>query len=89
MSKYLINVTETYRVDTEEEVEQVLEEAKNSSQYELNKYNCVSKETKQKGEVVDTWYRLTLTKQFTAEKEPTRNVSITYGGDEGVLANAF
>jgi hypothetical protein len=79
MAKYLINVTETYRLDSEAEVEALLEEAKQSKEYELNKYNCVYKETKQKGEVVDSWYRLTLTKNFTSEKEPERSVDITYG----------
>ena len=37
------------------------------------------KERKAQGEVVDYWYRLTLTKAFTDEKEPDRDVQITYG----------
>ena len=44
MAKYLITTTETYRVDSEEAVEAILEEAKNDSNYTLVKYrlrnNC-------------------------------------------------
>ena len=38
-----------------------------------------NKERKAQGDVVDYWYRLTLTKAFTDEKEPDRDVQITYG----------
>jgi hypothetical protein len=79
MSKYLITTTETYRVDSEEQVEAILEEAKNDSNYTLEKYSSTYKERKAQGEVVDYWYRLTLTKAFTDEKEPDRDVQITYG----------
>ena len=79
MAKYLITTTETYRVDSEEKVEAILEEAKNDSNYTLVKYSSQYKEKKEKGEVVDYWYRLTLTKSFTDEKEPDRDVQITYG----------
>lgn len=78
MAKYLINVTETYRVDNEDQAARLIEEAKNSNQYTLSKYSCVHKERKQKGEVIDEWYRLTLTKVFDDEKEPFSNVEITY-----------
>lgn len=87
MSKYLINVTETYRVDTEPEVEQILEEAKAAKEYELTKYNCAYKEVKQKGEVIDDYYKLSLVKVFTSEKEPERSMQITYN-KEG-YDNAF
>ena len=79
MAKYLITTTETYRVDSEEQVEAILEEAKNDSNYTLVKYSSTYKERKAQGEVVDCWYRLTLTKAFTDEKEPDRDVRITYG----------
>lgn len=77
--KYLITTTETYRVDSEEEVEAILEEAKNDSNYSLVKYSSMYKEKKAQGEVVDSWFKLTLTKTFTDEKEPDRDVQITYG----------
>lgn len=79
MAKYLITTTETYRVDSEEAVEAILEEAKSDSNYTLVKYSSQYKEKKEKGEVVDYWYRLTLTKAFTEEKDPDRDVQITYG----------
>jgi hypothetical protein len=79
MAKYLITTTETYRVDSEEAVEAILEEAKNDSNYTLVKYSSTYKEKKEKGDVVDYWYRLTLTKAFTEEKDPDRDVQITYG----------
>lgn len=79
MAKYLITTTETYRVDSEEAVEAILEDAKNDSTYTLVKYSSTYKERKAQGEVVDYWYKLTLTKAFTDEKEPDRDVQITYG----------
>ena len=76
--KYLINVVETYRVDTEAEADQLIEEAKAVGN--LSKYSCVYKEKKQKGEVIEDWYRVTLTKTFNDEKEPDNVVHISYEG---------
>lgn len=76
--KYLIETTEIYRVDTEHEADILLEEAKASG--DLNKYSCTYKEKKSKGEVLESWYRVSLTKHFTDEKEPERNIFITYEG---------
>ena len=50
MAKYLINTTEVYRVDTEEEATELIEEAKKDSQYTLSKYSSVQKERKSGGE---------------------------------------
>lgn len=75
--KYLIETTEVYRVDSEEEAKIIIEEAKKTST--LKKYNCVSKERKQKGEIVDSWYRLTLTKAWDDEKEPCGATKVSYG----------
>lgn len=76
--KYLIEVIENYRVDTEHEADVLIEDAKASG--DLNKYSCIYKEKKSKGETIDSWYRVSLTKHFTDEKEPERNVLITYEG---------
>jgi len=76
--KNLIDVIETYRVDTEAEVQALLDSAKNDSTYSVSKYNCVAKEKKQKGEVIESWYKVTIGKHFTDEKEPDRNISINY-----------
>lgn len=74
--RYLLNTTETYRVATEEDANNLIAEAKESGT--LIKYSCVYKERKQKGEVIDNWYRVTLTKQFTDEKEPEEVFVATY-----------
>ena len=81
MAKYLINVTETYRVDTEAEAAKIIEEAKVDGNYVLSKYSSVKKERKQKGEIVDEWYKLTLTKVFDDEKEPIGSATIEYNTD--------
>lgn len=83
MSKYLINVTENYRVDSESEVEQLIKEAKESSEYSLTKHSSAYKERKQKGEVVDAWWKVSLTKTFTDEKEPIGTTTIIYDNSEG------
>lgn len=74
--KYLTDVMEVYRVDSEAEADQLLETAKASGV--LNKYSCVYKEKKQKGEVIDSWYKVTLNKKFTDEKDPDRQMTISY-----------
>jgi len=89
MAKYLISTVETYRVDSEPEVNQILEEAKTNKQYELQRYNCTQKEVKVKGEVVDAYYKLSLTKIFTNEKEPDRQVEITYTGGGSYDGSVF
>lgn len=78
MSKHLISTVETYRVDTEAEAAALIEEAKNSHKYTLAKYSSVYKERKQKGEVIDAWHRVSLTKVFDDEKEPIGCVSVEY-----------
>ncbi len=78
MSRYLISTTETYRVDSEDEAKALIDEAKHESISNLNKYSCVQKEQKLKGEVVQSWYRVTLNKSFTNEKEPEEEVTISY-----------
>lgn len=82
MMKYLIETTEIYRVSSEEEVDQLIEESKHNSLYELNKYSRIQKEKKQKGEVIESWYRVTLNKKFAEEKEPELSpiVTATYIG---------
>lgn len=77
--KYLTQVTETYRVDDEEEVLRMIDEAKQDKKFTLTKHTSQFKERKQKGEVIDVWYKVTLTKTFCDEKEPDANVTITYG----------
>ena len=74
--KYLIETTELYRCDSESEAKAVIEDAKSSST--VVKYNCVYKEKKQKGEVIDSWYRVTIVKAWDNEKEPMGGYSVSY-----------
>jgi len=78
MSKYLVSTTEIYRVDTENEATKAIEEAKQDNSYILGKYASEHKERKSKGEVVDEYWKLTLTKLFNDIKEPSSIVNIDY-----------
>lgn len=78
MSKYLISVTETYRVDTEAEAAVLIDEAKKDNKYDLKKYTSQKKERKQKGEVVDEWHQVVFTKIFDDEKEPIGAATVEY-----------
>lgn len=82
MAKYLLNVTEVYRVDREQEAIQMIQDAKDSSEYTLIKQSYTYKERKQKGEVVDAWWRVSLTKHFDDEKEPCGSASISYNSGD-------
>lgn len=70
MAKYLIKKIETYRVDSESEAKQFIEKQEQSGEYVLTRYSTEYKERKSKGEVIDSWYRVTLTKEVNSEKEP-------------------
>lgn len=76
--RYLITTVETYRVDTQEDAENLIKEAKGAKEYNLKKYSSEEKFLKQKGEIVQAWYRVTLAKEFDNEKEPENNISISY-----------
>lgn len=76
---YLLDVTERYRTESEAEAQELINEAKkNSGLYELKKYSSSKKERKQKGEVIEEFYVVSLTKVFNSEKEPEEEISIEY-----------
>lgn len=79
--KYLLETTEKYRVDNENEAKELIELAKKQNNYLLKKYTSQYKERKAKGEVVDAWYNVVLIKCFNNEKEPDSQVEISY--DDG------
>ena len=81
MAKYLISTVETYRVDNENEATQTIEQAKQDSSYTLGKYANEHKERKLKGEVVDEYWKLTLTKLFNDIKDPDTIVNVDYEVD--------
>ena len=78
MSKYLVSTVETYRVDTEAEATKAIEEAKNDNSYVLGKYTNEHKERKSKGEIIDEYWKLPLTKLFNDIKMPDSIVDINY-----------
>lgn len=78
MSKYLITTTEAYRVDSENEAAELINEAKANNKWMLQKYSSVKKEKKKNGEVLDEYYLVSLVKQFNDVKDPVSEVSVSY-----------
>ena len=78
MAKYLIKTTEEHRADSEHEAAELINSAKADSRYVLSKYSSVKKEKKQKGEIVDEYYIVTLVKVFDDAKEPCGEASVEY-----------
>lgn len=78
MSKYLIRVEEIYRADSEAEGAQLIEEAKHDPHFDLTKYSAVRKEKTQKGEVIDSWVKVSLQKTFDDEVMPGGTVKVKY-----------
>lgn len=76
--RYLIQTVETYRADSEVEAQGIITEAKAAGEYALTKYTSEKKEVKAKGEVIDEYYKVTLTKVFTDIKEPDAVASVIY-----------
>lgn len=83
--KYLLKTVETYRVATEDEAKKLIEDAKRDRNFTLVKYLSEMREQKSKGEVIDSWYRVTLTKAFTDEKEPDTTVIVNYQSYAGAF----
>lgn len=79
--RYLVQTTEVYRADTEAEAQGLITEAKTANEYTLSKYTSEMKEVKAKGEIIDTYWKVSLVKLFTDIKEPAEVVTITYEVD--------
>ena len=71
--KFLLSVKETYRFDTDSEATAFIEQEKESELWVVKSTNVQFKEVKQKGEVVDSYYKVTIEKVFNNEKEPEVN----------------
>lgn len=76
--KYLIQTTEIYRVDSEPEAKELIENAKQATEYELAKYSSEKKEIKDKKEVIGEYYKISLTKSFTDIKDPIAMTEVLY-----------
>jgi uncharacterized protein Veg len=44
----------------------------------LTKYNCEKKERKKKGEVIDSYFKVSLVKSFNDEKDPITDITVSY-----------
>lgn len=91
MGKYLISTVETYRVESEAEATQLIATAKASGQYKLSKYASEKKEVKaksgpEKGEVIEEYWKVALTKVFNDIKEPEDEIAVKYSL-EGAFGN--
>ena len=75
---YLIKTTEVYRVETEEQAKNFIEEQKQNDAYEVVKYSSERKDRKVKGEIAEEWMRVTIVKSFTDEKDPIDQVTVKY-----------
>ena len=78
MSAYLIKTTQQYRCDTEAEAQNLINTAKKANEYIVTKSSSEIRTLKQKGEVVDEWRRVLITKEFTTEKEPSSQIVAKY-----------
>ena len=90
MSTFLTKVVETYRADSEAEAKALIEEAKKDSHFVVSKYNSEVKTVKAKGEVIDEYRRVTITKDITSEKEPDIQMKLSYqsyGFNEDAVAD--
>lgn len=59
--------TVIYRVESETEAETLIKEFKENQakgNYEVTKYQSVYKNKKEKGEIVDEWYLVTIQKDY-------------------------
>lgn len=78
MSVYLCSTVETYRVDYEHEADELINLARESNLYDLKKSNVQKKEVKAKGEIVDEFFLVSLTKNIQDPKSPEVNVKLNY-----------
>lgn len=78
MSRYLCSVVENYRVDNESEADALIAEARESSICEVKKTSAQKKEVKAKGEVIDEFVLVSVTKFIQDPKSPEIQVNLSY-----------
>lgn len=79
--KYLIQTQEVYRVSSENEAANLIAEAKKS--FTVLKSSTEYKTIKAKGEIVEEYWKVTITKQFTDIKEPEMTYEVNYRAGSG------
>lgn len=78
MTNYLINTVETWRVRDIDSVKALQEEVNNDPRYEVKKFEYQSKEVKEKGDIVDEYQLVKITKSFNDPKFPNTQYDIEY-----------
>lgn len=78
MVKYLISAVNTVRVHTVADVENLHEELKNDSRFDLVEFSYKTKDIKVKREVVDQYQLVKYKLVFTDEKEPECQMEVDY-----------
>ncbi len=69
--KQLQRITEVYRVDTEDAAARLIEEFKEGASeggYEITKYESKYRNKKIKGEIIESWFVVTIQKDFDLEE---------------------
>jgi hypothetical protein len=85
MAKYLISTTEVYRVDSESEAKNLIEEARKNGAGQITKSSSEYKAQRQKGEIVQDWYRVSITRSHDDEKEPIGSTTIAFNASESAF----
>ena len=78
MSVYLCSTVETYRADHAHAADELINFARESKLYDLKRSNVQKKEVKAKGEVVDEFFLVSLTKSIQDPKNPEVSVKLNY-----------
>ena len=78
MIKYLISSVNTVRVHTVADVEELHEELKNDSNFDLVSFSYTTKDIKVKREVVDHYQLVMFKLVFTDENEPECQMEAEY-----------
>ena len=76
--KYLLKTTDTYRVDTLEEVEKLRDEMEQSAWFDVGSFSYAYK---YKPKLDEEYYVVTVKKNITEENMPDRQVKVTYEVD--------
>jgi hypothetical protein len=76
--KHLIYTTEVYRVDSMDAVESLRAEVEDDNRYAVSSFSYKAKCKKEKGEIIDEWYQVTVKKVFDDEKDPVANINVYY-----------
>ena len=76
--KYLLSVTDVYRVPKVEDVEALNEELSKDVNFTLSAFSYKTKYVKLKGEIIDEYQVVTAKKVFNDEKEPVNSINVRY-----------